>query len=769
VRSQVSDKVLNLRLHSRYGHVWNLPVATLVVLFNLFFPAISHARISGEVSLGYTSYEGSINDTVSSGHRNTMSSTSLVQNYSLLYSDKGLIYNSRVGRYELALGYNWTALDTTFRSSSNYVAPPKPNEFSENFNETRGHLLYNGEINIDPKEVPFKLNAYSHDMTRNTITSSNGTGQANFGSIVGLRNQATGIEDGLNIESGATLIAGVKNGMTNGYNEILRHFPMILIDFKDSINRDLRSINKVDDRLSRLAFVSLNKKDNWFHYRHTQYVDNLNNLNNYSENEFQLGTVDQYMTRRWIDFSNWMKVSTDLQISKRNSSYQSHPIEDINLNLFVTAERAYWNLRTMTTFNRHVDANELLSYQTTLPLYASGNFNRDIAWNARTSFRNNRDINVNGESTSFSNMLAGYRVDAYRHSLFTLSQSFDVEESKSGLSNFLTFSGGLETTSSPAFSHEYSFGAAYHAKNSMYSNSTDSSTNFVEQRLDFSGGYVPSNTLRFELKQNNVFTQGTASAFSGDTRDSNTQLSQFTSSGNLSASELGSKSYYSLSSLYTMWNPLPRFYTSFTMSEGVYKSDVLAVRYVTNALSDTSYTNDAWKIKNKLEYINGSREAISNNVSTLSNTTSLVYTHSRHLDANVAASYTSTTADGVRDTLTNVSQGLNYSYFTRSGISRKLLEFSESLTYSGGSTTENRTLNKALTLGFKYYPISRLTLIGSLGYSYTNSVTDYTLVWNASAVANFRLLQASVDFLSGIRKLDGARENKFTGNIRRSF
>ncbi len=692
-----------------------------------------------------------------------MSSSSLVQNYSLLYSSNGTIYNSRVGRYDVSLGYNWTALDTNFKSST-YSEKP----FEEEFNKTRGHLLYSGEVNIDPKEVPFKLNAYSRDMTRNSITSSSGSGLQNFGSIFGNRDQATDINDGLHIENGATLVAGVKNGMTNGYNEVLRHFPMILLDYKDTINRDLRAINKVDDRLSRLAFVSLNKKDNWFHYRHTLYEDNINNKNNYVENEIQLGTVDQYMARRWIDFSNWIKVSTDLQFSKRKSNYQVNPIEDINLNLFVTGERKYWSARTFATFLRHKDADDTLSYQTTLPLYASGVVSQDLSWNARTSYRDNHDINPMGVRSTFTSMLVGYRVDAYKRSLFTLSQGFDVESSQTNASDLVTLSGSIETTSSSRFSKNVTLGASYNIKNSSTSTGS-SSSDFLEQRLDLRGSYAPTNTLRFELRQNNTFTKGTLTPFSGTTGNTETLLPQYVTPKNLTAADMGSQSYHSLSTLTVSWNPKPRLNTYLTLSEDVYKTSVLGVTPSTEVLSGISYTNDAWSVSDTLHYTHGSREVLDENSNSFLDSASLRYIHSRNLDGSISASYSANFSSGDTTYDANYEQRLNYNYFTTSGVSRKLLEFNEALLYSAGTPNASRSFNRSLTLGLKYYPISQLTLATGAGYSYTSSISNYALVWNASAVANFRLLQASLDYVHGFRTADKAREDKFTGNIRKSF
>jgi hypothetical protein len=728
---------------------------------SLLVCSIADARLSGDASLTYSSYDGSADDQFVRNRRNSMSSTSLIQNYSLLYSSAGSVYNSRVGHYDVALGYNWTALDTSFKSST---------QKDDDYNKTRGHLLYKGEINLDPKEVPFRLNAYSRDMTSNTITNTGGRQIQNFNSIFGYLDQATDINDGLHIESGATLIAGVKNGMTNGYNETLRHFPMILIDYKDTLNRDLRSMNPVDTRLSRLAFVSLNKKDNWFHYRHTLFEDKLNNNNNYLENEIQLGTVDQYMSRRWIDFSNWLKVSTDIQLSKRKSNYQVNSIDDINLNLFVIGERASWNARTFTTFNRYKDEKNLLSYQSTLPIYAAGVVNQDVSWNARTSFRKNHDISESGLTSDFTNTLFGYRVDAFKRSPFTLSQSFDVEVSKADLSDYVTLSGTLESTSTNRFSRNVVLGASYNIRNSSTSSASSSTaSDFLEQKIVLHAGYAPSNTLRFDFLQNTSLTKGNFTSFNGTTRDSQTLLSQYVNPRSMQVKDIGSETFQSISTLTASWTPRPRLNTYITINEDIYRSAVVGVSPVTDVLAGASFTNDAWSVSDTLKYSHGSRDVLDDNADSITNSTSVRYVHSRNLDASASASYSASSSKGDTFHDTTLEQRLNYNYFTKKGIARKLLEFNETILYSDGKESSSRAFTKSMILGLKYYPISQLTLATGIGYSYTSSITDYTLVWNASAAANFKLLQASLDFVHGIRKLDGARENKFTGNIRRSF
>lgn len=724
-----------------------------VFAFLFIFSSVALARLNGDASLTYSKYDGSNGTSASS-------SSSLVQSYSLLYASGGPIYNSRVGHYNISLGYSLHAIDSTFKSSG---------EPDKSYKEPAGKLLYLGEMKVDPKEIPFRLNAYSRDMSGITVKQSDGTVHQKFNSIIGGYGQAIGVSNDIHIESGVTLIAGVKNGMTNGYNELLRHLPMILIDYKDTINRG----KDVDNRLNRLAFVSLNKKDNWFHYRHTQYVDNLDSFNSYDENQFQLGTVDQYMARRWIDFSNWIKVSTDLQLSTRKNTMPPNQIEEINLNMFVSAERKAWNARTFTSFSRSVDESKRLTYQKSVPLYVSGFVSTDTSWNARASYQDNREIGVAGAAYEYSSMLAGYRVNTFKRSPFTLSHSFDVESTSSDTTDSLTFSGALETYSSSLFSKTVQLAASYNVRSTTYSSvnigtdSTTSNTNSdsLMQQLVLKAGYFPSNNVRFELSQINNFNKGTQSSFGGES-----QLGAFgTRVTNSSDSNVGS--YSSNSSLSAYWTPKPRLSISLSLNESVSKTDVQSRIDTSTLTSSISYINSVWDVKNKFDYSHGNSSANAGDVSTASNTTTLKYIHSRNFSSNASAAFSSSSSQGESSRTSSFGQGVNYTYFTTNGVTRPLFELNETLTYSGGKPRSINPSKNAIALGFRYYPISRLTLAGGVAvgeFRFSEPFND-TLVWNTSVAANFKLLNASVDYVSAFRNTDKVREKKLTGNIRKSF
>lgn len=769
----ISSAIRYILLHS---------LAALLLCICLFSASAS-ARLSGEAALNYSSYS------MSDNLKNRLSSHSFTQDYSLLYSSNGNLYNSRLGKYSVSLGYNWSMLNSDTTS----------NGVSADFNGNRGHILYSGELLLDPKELPLRLTAYSRDLTRNAFSTSNSAFtnnifSSNNGQLLGRPELITGINDGLHIESGATLLAGVKNGMTNGYNEILRHFPMIMLDYRDQINQDLRSDTPVDNRLSRLAFVSLNKKDNWFHYRYTTYKDKINSTNDYSERQFQLGTVDQNLERRWIDFSNWLQVSADLLLTKRKNSNMAENYEESDLNLFFQARRRNWEARSYSNFNRYREDNGRLTYQTTVPLNVFGVFNPEASWSTRILYRKIND-NAGGH---YESMQTGYRVEGFKRSLFNLTQNFDLESSVSETSEMLVLSGGLEAVSSPRFSRSISLGASYLIKNSTQKDSF-SDSNFLEQKLSLRSSYAPTNQLRINLSQTNDFTSGTWQNFMSTVRvvDTTLSLPQYISPRSGSTADLGSSSYHSVTGLSITWNPLPRLNIGLAVNEDIFSAEKSKTSTITNVSTTIGYERATLSFNNTLTYSAGSYLAGTQS-STLSNVTIVQYKHNRNLDSKLMLTYSRYVADTVESDIYNAEQRLDYTYYSKTGFAKKVFEINEMLAYSSAPqqvTTNNSTpgsINNigsintlssnyvtvasgrnidrgSLSLGFKYYPLRQLILSGGGRYQYESKLSNYSLMWYASASTNFRLLQASLDYYQGKRQSDGLIEKKITANVKKSF
>ena len=120
----------------------------------LLTPGAAYCRLKGDAELGYVNYDSSDND----GH---IKENSFTQRYSILYDASGKFVNGRLGKYDVSLGYEWlsfrTDTDTDIKSGGSS---------SSSLSQSKGHLLYDGEVTIDPKEAPFRLTLHSRDLNR---------------------------------------------------------------------------------------------------------------------------------------------------------------------------------------------------------------------------------------------------------------------------------------------------------------------------------------------------------------------------------------------------------------------------------------------------------------------------------------------------------------------------------------------------------------------------------------------------------------------------
>ena len=738
-------------------------------------PREASCRLAAEAELSYVNYDARDNIQRVSEH-------SLTQRYSVIYDKSGKFVDGRLGRYDVALGYEWLTFDTDIKSSA---AP------SENFSETKGKLYYKGEVLIDPKEIPFRLSLYSRDMSRSTFNTSESNNSQIFGAqqstLTTTGNSelsssshyisvpsmtATGIIGGSSVENGATLVMGVKNGMTNGYNDSLRHLPMLMLDYRDVVNKDKDGRFPVDNRLSRLAFVSLNKKDNWFHYRYVTYDDYIDKSNNYIETQFQLGTVDHLLQRRWIDFSNWLSVSVDGQLTKRVQARTEENFEEFSLNLFGTARRQSWEMRTLNNFTRYNEINlDRITYMTSVPVYANGIISPTANWSANTKYNDNRT----DKGAYFRTVAGAYNIDTFRKSSFTFSQGLSVEQvNSSDSSDILIMSGNASTTSTPKFSRDVTLKAAYNIRN-YRSNFNDNVSNFTEQELIGTASYNLNNKMRTTVEQTNRLTSGTSPSLSSSVPGAVLNSPQYIASPD--GTTVNSASYQSITKFEFAWTPRPRLNVTFSVSEDIVTPTSGERTYVSKVSAIVKYSANQLNLSSKTDYETGDAN-YTGNTNFIRSTNSARYIFSRNLDTNVGISYYKTFEDSNRIDTINVDQSVNYNYYRVDGAIGKLFEINESfasseelVSYQGTNetiiTTKQRT--NTLLLGAKYYPLRQMMIAGGARYSFVNGFENDAVNYYGSLSLSFQLLEASLDYTCGKNKTDNRVEKRISANVKKKF
>lgn len=220
--------------------------ATLLLMtllgLSLFCGATALAEVSGLVEWRYADYAAKEDG------KKVADASHFTQLYSLLYEKSDRISGGRVGKYDLALGAQWSSVDSAFNGQDSDADELK--------------LLYRGDLLLAPGGLPFNLHLYSRDMR--LPTWEYGSHSLDYDIIDPY--MIGGLYGGQHVQAGATLMVGIRNGSYLGkYREILSQVPRLLIDYREDYVRDLDNDTPQHYRTRNLAFVSLNKKDNWFH------------------------------------------------------------------------------------------------------------------------------------------------------------------------------------------------------------------------------------------------------------------------------------------------------------------------------------------------------------------------------------------------------------------------------------------------------------------------------------------------------------------------
>lgn len=727
--------------------------STMLLLATVFFvAAVAEARLSGEAELGYAAYDAEVNGRKTDAH-------SFQQRYALMYDTKGTLSDSRLGRYAFTLGYEWGSFDTRIKSPDGELNP----------SVSAGHLLFDGKLELNPKELPFRLNAFSHNMNRITFQADSVSTLSDKDRII-TPNITTNLRDGLNISSGATLVVGVKNGMTNGYNAIFRELPMLMVDYRDDILRDLKSLTPQDTRLSRLAFVSLNKKDNWFHYRQTRFTDNINKKISWTESQFQLGTVNQVLHRQWIDLTNWIKVSVDGQFTKRSDQFNKK-LEAYDLNLFAVATRQTWEAKTFNTFNRTVDRRGL-RYETKTPLYIAGQWGAETDWRIRLSFEDKKSEELANLSFNQRDILATLRVDTFKRSSFTLTPSISVERFEKEQGQSTAVEGSVETASTKRFSNVYGLFGGYNIR--LFTNEGTVNSDFLQQTFTGRANYKPSEKIRFELEEKIVTAGGSRDGTLNGTISPRQDFGIVSSSISQRA-EAVTGFYRSVSTLKAGWNPLARLKIGFTVSEDVYKPDNGATDLMTTLANSIDYTLSTLAIASNIRYMIRSVGGAESYDITANGRA--VYTPNRNMEAALHYLFSQGKINGTVTTNLDFRQTFKYTINAANGVVRRLLELTEEASYvkndSNTAFVAATGVNsrKRITLGGKYYPTKNLFLAATGRYSLLDPGSQNELLGNGTIGVMFPKLQATLDYSYGRRDVNGDNriEKRFSANIKKLF
>lgn len=737
--------------------------------------ALSH--VDGSVEMSYGGYKAEENGS-------TVADVDyFTQKYSLLYSIEGDLMQGRGGSYDLALGGEWISLAIDGLSEN-----PEPVSDIDS-----GKLLFRGNFLFAPGGLPVRFQAYSRDIKSALFVEDEASKwQGNvfpYQSHPVLESRVyDDIDDGTQIETGATLFIGIRNGHYLGkYRNILSMFPRLLVDYHQSDVRDLKSLAPQKYRERDLAFVSLNKKDNWFHYRRHDYTDYLDSNNDYKEETVMLGTVDHLLTRKWINITNWIQVSADGSYTTLDAIGQQPDEKRFDLNLFSTGTRSNWQFSNFTTYERLVRGDQLLK-ELEVPVYASGNLNRDTGWRLRLIGEKRDDMSYATPANNFElqNAYVDSRVEAFRTARYRADIDLELEYRDDSFKR-----GDAQRVTVDFYSnHDYQprydlFGSLALSRFGGKQSGTSDSTSYYEMAAI--GKVETSLTSRVRVGLQEQFVLGQGDLVTGG------ETSYIAPLGVIDVSTTNAvqsnTTFRNTLALFAEISTASRWRNRFELASDFFHSDADNDQQVT-ARHTVNY--DGLKF-----YLRSSEEYIYDSSPTVTYSTSLVnlggnvggatqsefryglttkYSPSRNLELSGMVDYQwSDVVNGPNHTTIDASQTLLRSFYSRTGLIRRLASIEQELRYEEEASGIYNIRVGTLGVAANLYPTRNFYIGSRVRYRYFQQDEQGEYAVYLMAGLDYEKLKVNVDYAYGDReKVDGADlpqrvEHRWRVEVKKTF
>ncbi|TLM65633.1 MAG: hypothetical protein FDZ69_09020 [Deltaproteobacteria bacterium] len=324
----------------------------------LFGAGGAAAVVTGSAQLNWAEYQRDVDG------ETQLDMSHFFQQYSLFWHNRRLIQGGRAGGWDLGLGYEWTGLDGSLNGTDI--------DFKD------GKILFAGDFRFTPAGLPLELHVFSRDLNRSSPSRISSSPD-----LIIDPNIFRGVEDGQHISSGLTLIfGGPQANLFGEYREKLAALPRLLVDYREDYVRDTKGVDPQHYRERDLAFVSLNRRNNWFHYRVFEHVDFLDEENDYEERTWLLGTVDHLNRRQWVHLTNWLMISVDGSLTRRTDWRTNLEGKEsaYRLNLFSNGKRRGWGFANYTSLSRTTNDAGGIEKVFDFPVLANGEWDPQNKW-----------------------------------------------------------------------------------------------------------------------------------------------------------------------------------------------------------------------------------------------------------------------------------------------------------------------------------------------------------------------------------------------------
>lgn len=700
-------------------------ITTLAVVL-LVTPVVAEAwtqsSLNGSAEVSYVNFSAEANG------RNVFSGNTLAQKYSLDWSSTNLYYRAQPRYYIVNLGYDWTSFNTRIND----------NNSTSDLSRTFGKFRYNGEVSYSPDGQPIRFKAYANN-GESTRFQNNG--------YLGL------IDDGLTYR-----IEGLVRGYAAGFSFVLdsdqsataaiRQLPRMYVDYRVSANKAVDTDVNLDSKTTELSIAGLNKENNWLKYRNIKYENFRNTLDNYEQQQMQIGLVDQLGRRKWAALTNWINVSADGSFTNTKGSGSNNYSEAYDVNFHAIATRRNWQARTFMNYNRELQFDKITE-KTRVPFYLKGNYSPETEWYANVAADRGRELKISGDvNRAYVNSVT-LGATMFKRSSFTLAPSFALTTSKAFTGNDeYNLNLGVSSSSTRYFSSKASLYAGYLLKYLDNGSGTADSTSW-SNNVTLKADYMPTSQFAVTFREDVEYGRG--SGYLNKETLNNQLLLQssqetymhFTTSANVR---------YAASSAWS------------TSLEGTHEYLQVGSGQASNiyrVMHNINYNKDDLLASLSSKYDR-------NDISTLINSTGqLQYRPNRYHDALARFSYDKSTINNITSSEMKVVQKYNHNLFTKTGALRNYATLSEEFSFTRTGVNSTFTTSKYLLLSGRYSPLARTSLYGSVKYQ--SDPGAVTMFYNAGAVVDFKLLSTSLDYTLAKRDSDHRTERRISASVKRVF
>jgi hypothetical protein len=720
-----------------------------VFIFSTLLSGVGQAgqgRLSGTLGLRYGVF------TAEEDGMRVADANYATQQYSVLYETSGKLGSVRLGRYDLALGYEWNWVDAEV-GMGDEVKIDNPLD----------KILFRGDIVLDPGGLPFRLNVFSRDMKRTTLETSSVGEVYGFESLL-----VSGLSNGSHVTTGVTFEGGVTGAYYAGlYRDVLSALPRLLIDYRQEDVHDVKGPNPRDFRDRDLAFISLNKKDNWLHYRVFNHEDRINPEDNYDEESFLLGTIDPSNKRKWVRLTNWIQASGDLSYTEYREVDEVRDSNTYNMNLFTRTERTKWQAANYTSLNRYA-ALEYIDKSLTVPLFFRGELNQSTSWRFQLvgdRFRKElfgQSVNDYRDSLFFSG-----QVNAFRQSRYTVTPTLSAVVKKGTRGEGYAARGQFEFSTNPHYRQPVQLFGSYSVAAFDGTSEKGFEVKLVEHELEFAVDYDLSSDMKYGFEGKAIYASDVAARGVFDRISPNLLGSGFASSGSLFVDKRHSASLGS------------RLEVSYQFAD---KSDTDSSVFGLEHTLDFGRGSVSASLSNTFSEIEKSGGQLYDDFGSrvgsgwdFRSNGHVRYTPGRALTAKIEYDYHQTRYAGVPDEkLTTFRQDVAYSVWARGGVLRKLFSVKEEISYERGvgvNLTDEIEM-ATLSLIADYYPSRRTLLRSHVAYRVDEVANSNDLSLSLLASVNFARLRVELGYAYGVRDAEVAldrKEQKLDITVSRDF